>query len=135
MALSFRYRKELIHGHTIHFPKIPVTLHNKACRIDTAALLDSGATDIFIPREIAEALELELKNRDFADGWNGKFAVWESAVGIVVGKGSQTHRMTVKCIVPDETGENQEIIFGRSFFSFFEVTFNEEKKITTLKKI
>lgn len=101
MAMSFKYRKEKFRDEERHFPKIPVVLHNKGARIESAALLDSGATDIFIPREIANTLELDLKNEDFADGWNGKFKIWESRIGIVVGKGSQTFRQTLPCIVPD----------------------------------
>lgn len=135
MALSFKYRKEKFKGEYRYYPKIPVYLHNKSSNIESAVLLDSGATDIFIPRQIAEVLDLELKNEDFADGWNGKFKVWESEIGIVVGKGSQTFRATLPCVVADEIGDEQEIIFGRSFFAFFEVTFNESKKKTTLKRI
>ena len=119
MALSFKYRKEKFNEGYRYYPKIPVYLHNKSFNIETAVLLDSGATDIFIPRQIAEVLSLELKNEDFADGWNGKFKVWESKIGVVVGKGSQTFRAVLPCVVPDELGEEQEIIFGRSFFEFF----------------
>ena len=61
--------------------------------------------------------------------------MWESDIGVVVGKGSQTFRAVLPCVVPDEIGEEQEIIFGRSFFEFFEITVNESKKTTTLKKI
>jgi len=98
-------------------------------------LLDSGATDIFIPREIADTLSLKLQNPDTADSWTGEFKIWQSNTGIVVGKGSQTFRKILPCTVPDKERENQEVVFGRSFFKFFEITFNENKKTTKLKKI
>ncbi len=135
MALSFKYRREILRGEERHFPKIPVVLHGRGARIESAALLDSGATDIFIPREIADILGLELKNEDYAEGWNGSFKVWESRIGIVVGKGSQTFRQELPCVVPEERGENQDVIFGRSFFAFFEITFSESKKTTILKRM
>mgnify|MGYP001608021901 CR=1 FL=1 len=134
MALSFRYRKELFDGEHYYFPKIPVTIHNKDLSIEVPALLDSGATDIFVPKELAEVLGLELKKSDMAESWTGKFKVWESSVGIIVGKGSQTFRKSLKCIVPDAKGESEEVIFGRSFFQFFEITFNEKERKTFLKR-
>lgn len=135
MALSFKYRKEIFENKIRHFPKIPVVLFNKGHSIQTVALLDSGATDIFVPKEIAEALELELKNISEAEGWLGKFKVWESRIGIVVGKGSQTFRKTIACNVPEEKGENEEVVFGRSFFQYFKITFNESDKTTKLERI
>ena len=41
----------------------------------------------------------------------------------------------ISCLVPEDKSETQEIIFGRSFFKFFEITFNEKDKTTTLKKL
>ncbi|MDD5148235.1 MAG: retroviral-like aspartic protease family protein [Candidatus ainarchaeum sp.] len=134
MSLSFSYRKEIFHNKTRFFPKIPILLQNKGHGIQTSALLDSGATDIFIPKEIAEALELELKNPAEAESWSGKFTVFESKIGIVVGKGSQTLRQIMPCLVPKEKTENEEVVFGRSFFRFFEITFDETNKTTKLKQ-
>lgn len=134
MSFSFPYRKEIFENKVRYFPKITVLLHNKGVKFETPALLDSGATDIFIPRETADALELELKNESNADGWLGKFKVYDSRVGIVVGKGSQTFRKVLPCLVPAEVNENQEVVLGRSFFQFYEVTFNERKRFTILKR-
>jgi len=135
MALSFKYRKEIFENKARYFPKIPALLYNKGHSLQTVALLDSGATHIFIPREISEALELGLKNPDMAESWLGKFKVWESSVGVVVGKSSQTFRKMLTCIVPDEKGEHEEVVFGRDFFRFFEITFNESKRITEMKQV
>lgn len=136
MTLSFKYRKESFKNNKVrYFPKIPVILYNSESKIQTAALIDSGATDIFIPKEIAETLSLELKNPDLAECWGGEFKVWQSRIGIVLGKGSETFRKVLECNVPDKKSENEEVVFGRSFFNFFEVTFNEKKRATKLKKI
>ncbi len=135
LSLSFRYRKEKFKNKTSYFPKIPVLLYNEGISIETPALLDSGATDLFIPKEIAEEFELNLRNPDTAESWTGKFKVWESRIGIVVGKGSQTFRKVLPCIVPDKKGEHDQVVLGRSFFRFFEITFNEDKKITKLKRL
>ncbi|MDD5163914.1 MAG: hypothetical protein PHD95_06965 [Candidatus ainarchaeum sp.] len=134
MALSFKYRKELFQNKPRFFPKIPVLLYYKGNTIQTSALLDSGAIDIFIPREIADALELELKNPSEADSWFGKLKIWESRIGVVFGKGNQTFRRELPCNVPDEISENAEVVFGRSFFQFFEITFNENKRTAYLKR-
>ncbi len=135
MPLSFKYRKELFEGKDYFFPKIPAILHNKNFSLEVPALLDSGATGIFIPKEIAQALGLELTKQDFAESWTGKFKVWESRVGIVIGKGSQTFRTELECNVPDKKSESEEVIFGRSFFHFFEITFSEKERKTFLKRI
>ena len=135
MTLSFKYRKEIFEGKVRYFPKIPILLSNKGLQIQTAALVDSGAMDIFIPRELADALGLKLKNQDMAECWGGEFKVWESRVNIVVGRGSQTFRKTLPCNVPDKKGENEEVVFGRTFFHFFEIFFNENERITKLRNI
>ena len=134
MALSFKYRREMFEGKPAYFPKIPVTLFNKGIIFPTSALLDSGATHIFIPREIANALELELKNPDMATSWTGEFKVWESHIGVIVGKGAQTFRQKLPCNVPDDECKHAEVVFGRSFFKNFEITFDEQAKKTLLKK-
>ncbi|MFH1588431.1 MAG: hypothetical protein ABIA76_03785 [Candidatus Diapherotrites archaeon] len=135
MVLSFKYRKEIFENRKKYFPKIPIILFNEGKRIETVALLDSGATDIFIPKGIAEALELKLENLNEADSWTGKFKVWESKIGLIVGKGSQTFRKIISCTVPDQEWENEEVVFGRSFFHFFEIIFNEAELTTKLKRI
>lgn len=138
MTLTFKYRKETIDGNEYYFPKIPIVLSNKENKIEIAALLDSGATNIFIPKGIADALELEFEKTgkpEQADSWIGKFTIYESSVRITLGKGSQTFRQEMPCSVPIIENENNEIILGRTFFQFFEITFNENKKTTRLKKV
>ncbi len=134
MSLSFKYRREKFEGKASYFPKIPITLFSKGNGFPTTALLDSGATDIFIPREIAEVLELELKNPEMAHSWTGKFKVWESHVGLIIGKGAQTFRQRLACSVPDKKTDGSEVVLGRSFFRYFEITFNEQNKLTKLTR-
>ncbi|MCR4335936.1 MAG: retroviral-like aspartic protease family protein [archaeon] len=135
MSFTFNYRKEKIEEKTRYFPKAVITLFNKGIKFDYPALLDSGATDIFIPKQIAEALELDFKEENIASSWNGDFKVWNSHIGVILGKGSQTFRKVLPCLIPDSENPNQEVILGRVLFNFFEVTFNEQKRTTKLKKI
>ncbi|MDO8538565.1 MAG: hypothetical protein Q7S21_06785 [archaeon] len=135
MALIFKYKKELIDGEKFYFPKLPITLHNNQNKTEQPALLDSGATAIFIPKHIADFLELELGNSSTAESWTGKFKIFESKIWITLGKGSQTFRKQLSCNIPDIEGENEEVILGRTFFQFFEICFNEKNKTTKLKQI
>ncbi|MFH1391339.1 MAG: aspartyl protease family protein [Candidatus Diapherotrites archaeon] len=135
MSFTFKYRKEKIEGKIRYFPKVVISLYNKGIKFDYPALIDSGATDIFVPKQIAEALELDFKEEDIASSWNGDFKVWGSNIGVILGKGSQTFRRVLPCLIPDSENPNQEVILGRVLFKFFEVTFNEQKRITKLKKI
>lgn len=134
MTFSFKYRREKFGNKEFYFPKVPIILSRGDVQIEVAALLDSGSTAIFIPKEMAETLGLELRSSDLADSWTGKFKIWESRIGIILGKGSQTFRKVLPCNVPDEKSETEEVIFGRTFFQFFEVTFNEKNRKTILKK-
>ena len=135
MTLSFRYKKETIEGKTAYFPKIPITLHGPLTSFDTAALLDSGATNIFVPQSIAQALGLETGKTEPVDSWTEKFEAKTSHIGISFAKGSQTFRKTLPCLIPQTEEGYQESVLGRTFFKFFEITFNEEKQLTHLKKI
>jgi len=135
MSFKFKYKKEKIKGKTMYFPKAFISLFHAGIKIDCPALIDSGATHIFIPKEIADALELNFEEEDTAGSWTNDFKVWNSHVGLTIGKGSQTFRKIFPCLIPDSENESQEVILGRSFFKFFEITFNEQKKITKLKKI
>ena len=135
MSFKFNYRKEKIEGKYSYFPKVVVTLYNKGTKLDYPALIDSGATDIFIPKQIAEALELNFEEDGTAGGWTGDFKIWGSHIGLILGKGAQTFRKMLPCVIPDNENKSQEVILGRTFFKFFEVTFNEQKRITKLKRI
>lgn len=134
MAISFKYRAEKFENKKRYFPKILAKLYNKGNAFQVPALLDSGATDIFVPKQIAEILELSKSKFEYADTWGTKLKVWNSRVGIVVGKGSTEFRKTLPCLILDKEAENEEVIFGREFFSFFEITFKEKERITVLKQ-
>lgn len=132
-VISFRYMKVK----NANFPKIPLTIFgaDPSNSIDTAALLDSGATSSFFPLSIIESIGARLEGEpEEVNGWKDTFFVRTANIRIDFGKGREQYRLTKKIFVPVETGKEEEIILGRDFFQEFIITFKEAEKIIEISK-
>ncbi len=102
------------------------------------AIIDSGATETFLPLWIAEVLGLELENETdirFVDR-NGKG--YESKVTLIIElEHKRKVELSVPCVILDKMeSESGEVILGRAgFFHVFEITFREFKKEVVLKYV
>ena len=132
-ALTFRYTKDIINKDNVRYrPRVEIRLSNKQNNFKLAMLVDSGADISLIPLEVAEILELELRDKIKSSSASESFETWESAVNAELIKGNnKTYnlgRMEIR--VPTkkihEKNLNSHALLGRSpFFNKFDITFRE----------
>ena len=115
---------------------VNVKLVHKNQEIKTVALVDSGATSNFLPRELAEILDLDLsKEPKDAVGAGGKFRNIDSLIGkcqLIKNKNSVFDEFTnLRTNVPVEPNTLPYMVLGRdSVFRKFNIRFMEiEEKI------
>lgn len=108
--------------------------------LKSVALIDSGATTNFIPRELAEILELDLsKIPKDAVGAGGAFSNIESRIEklvLVKGISSVYEEFTdLFTYVPVKMGTLPYMILGRdTLFHRFDIKFHERQEKVTLKR-
>jgi hypothetical protein len=121
--LGYEYK-----GERLKLPMVNVRLRGLVTSLRTPALVDSGATLTFIPPELAEAVGLQLveKNAE-ATGAGGDFAndLYEYEMEIL--QGAQIiHPFRGRAFVPQEEGRVPYVILGRdAIFQEYDITFRE----------
>ena len=107
------------------------------------ALVDSGADICFIPRSIANILQLELDENTKKEtiGAGGKFTTYRSKMYLEISyKGERVGVDTVDVAFPEKDPPNVEIkrniLIGRKgLFDKYQITFNEKQQTLDFKKI
>lgn len=135
MTISFNYKTvKRPDGTEVRTPSIPITLIGKE-RVDTIAMLDSGADISAISRDIAEILDLDLRTKHSpAYGIGGKVDAVDTIMGIIIEKGHEHYnfRIPVKVILGNY---DFPILLGRAgFFDKFIVSFNQAHEKILLKR-
>lgn len=136
MTLVFRYKKILRpDGSQIKTPSIPVTVYGKE-RIDTLALIDSGADVSAMPQALAEVLGLELSsNLQSAFGIGGEVHAVETKLTLRIQQGHEHYvfEVPLKVVMGDV---DFPFLLGRAgFFERFTITFEQSQERILLKKI
>lgn len=152
MSSSSRYRRsstircnyisydDPITNHVYKLPMVHVKLTHGSKSIKSVALVDSGATSNFLPREIAELLEISLTEPpDNAVGAGGVFKNIKSKIEkVVLVKGIDsaydefTNLYVLVPVLPDTL---PYFILGRdSIFRRFDIKFQERQEKLTLKR-
>lgn len=136
MTLSFKYKcVKRPDGTEVKTPSIPILLLGKE-KIDTIALLDSGADISALPLAIAEIIGLDLKGEKTpAYGICGKVESVETVMDIVIEKGHERYslRIPVKVILGSY---DFPILLGRAgFFDEFVIAFDQHQERVSLKKV
>ncbi|HLD04661.1 MAG TPA: retropepsin-like aspartic protease [Candidatus Nanoarchaeia archaeon] len=136
MTLTFHYKNvQRPDGSTVKTPSIPVILmgHEK---LETFALLDSGADISAIPLRIARILGLNLEGEKMtAYGIGGKVESVETTISLMVEKGHEryTFNVLVKVILGDY---DFPILLGRDgFFDKFVISFDQQRERILLKRV
>lgn len=121
-------------------PLVHVRLTQKAKGYTTIALVDSGATSNFLPRELAEILELDLSAKpQSAVGAGGNFECIRTSVekcSILKGKKSVVENFeNLQMGIPVKTSTLPYMILGRnSVFRRFDIKFQERNEKFILKR-
>ena len=111
------------------YPFMPIYLYNgekKTLLIE--GLLDSGSDYLFIPKGLAEFLNLSKGRKEDISGACGSCNAFETQVGLILGRGGKNREMDygyVKAFFP-ESDRNIPILIGRSpIFEDFQVVFED----------
>ncbi len=139
MSLIFRYiHVQRPDGTLRQAPFIPVHVRNKFGRLmKVVALLDSGADNTVIPKDLAELLGLkESKEESDTGGIGGKVKVKKSRLRFRLKGDRENYPLDVPALVLQDNGIDVPLILGRhGFFEYFEITFKQNKEKIVLKKI
>lgn len=135
MTISFNYKTiKRPDGSEVKTPSIPVVLSGKE-KIDTIALLDSGADISAISRDMAEILGLDLRSKHSpAYGIGGRTDAIDTDMGITVEKGHEKYsfRIPVKVILGNY---DFPVLLGRAgFFDKFMISFKQADGKILLKR-
>ena len=120
---------------------VNVKLIHKSQDLKTVALIDSGATSNFFPRELAEILDLDLSNEPKdAVGGGGKFSSISSLIGkcqLIKNQNAVFDEFTNLTVnVPVAPNTLPYMVLGRdSIFRRFDIRFMERTEKIILKRV
>ncbi len=127
-VISFPYVRE----RGFYRPKIPIIISVDGHRTEVLGLIDSGSDFVLFPKEIAEAVGIDVKGKEKeAEGLGGKIRYRNGVATITLKKDniSKILRNMRIHIQTDNFADLDEIILGRDpFFKYFTIEFNENKK-------
>jgi predicted aspartyl protease len=135
MTFTFKYKSvKLKSGKNILRPMIPLTIQAKE-KIDLVGILDSGSDITIIPKEIAEAVGIDLQEENEISGISGiPVKARQAKVSVNFGRGHEIYSFNIPVLIPEK--ENIPIIIGRmGFFEQFKITFAEADKKIEFKKV
>jgi len=131
-----RYFSYPVEGHDRQkLPLLHVRLIGQGT-LRSVALVDSGATVTFVPPELAEALGLDVVDRDVpAEGAGGGFLNNICKFSLEIIKGAAVvHSLRGQAHVPQEEGRIPFIVLGRDhLFADFDITFRERQQRVSFK--
>lgn len=135
MTFHFKYKSvRLKSGDIILRPMIPLTIEADE-KLDIIGMLDSGSDMTIIPKEIAEAINIDYTGENEVSGISGiPVKVKQGKVNVVFGKGHEIYHFEIPVLVPEKEGS--DIIIGRAgFFNQFKITFSESERKIDFKKV
>ena len=105
------------------FPLIPIRING----MNFEGLLDSGATQLLIPKEIADGMGLKLGSIYAGYGAGGEFQYHVTEVNLIIGSGANaTDLGKVPAAVPVAENKFIPILIGRiPIWDFYQVIFEE----------
>ncbi len=139
MAIIFRY----IHiprpdGSLRKAPFIPIKVRDKSGKpLKIIALLDSGADDTVIPKDLANILGLkEQKEETETAGIGGKVKVKKTRFNFIVEGKKEKYPISVPALVIQDEDADIPLLLGRhGFYENFHITFKQNEEKVVLKKI
>lgn len=101
------------------------------------ALLDSGADNTVVPKELAELLDLKEEKEDTdTGGIGGKVKVRKSRLRFRIKGNRESYPLDVPVLVLQDPDSNVPLLLGRhGFFEHFHITFKQNEQKIALKKI
>lgn len=128
----------------IQLPLVHVLLESRVDKIGTDALVDSGATTSFVPKEIADAISLlpdypkQVKG-GYAAGAGGRFPtdiVHLKRLTLIKNVTPFARFVEVAVHIPKEEGKLPYVILGRDHvFPKFDIAFHESSRKFTFTRV
>jgi len=142
--LSYRFTERDGSTRYIQLPLVHVILESRVDKIGTDALVDSGSTTTFVPKEIADAISLVPSGstevvRAEAAGAGGRFptdVVHLKRLTLIKNVTPFAQCVEILVHVPREEGRIPYTILGRDHvFPKFDITFHEKRRKFTFTRI
>jgi len=132
MAISLKYAK--MPDCSLRAPYIPILVHNKFGRMmKILALVDSGSDSAVLPNDMADLLELNLKEETETRGIGGMVKVRRTKFHFRIKNKRESYPLSVDALV---TIGNVPPILGRNgFFEHFHITFKQIEQRIIFKKV
>ncbi|MBI9019039.1 MAG: retroviral-like aspartic protease [Phycisphaerae bacterium] len=121
-------------GSQIKTPSIPVFFKgNSSLKMNTIALVDSGADCSVIPKGLADILNLDMTGpKQDSYGFGGKIKCIESNVNITLKQNHEKYEFKIPVLI--SSNDSCPIILGRNkFFDKFKITFDSKHQKLILK--
>lgn len=137
MAIIFRYARVKTPDDVLRkAPFIPVYLHDKNDKLLVFnALIDSGADNTVVPKDLAEVLGLTEKDSLETGGIGGSVKVKKSNLRMTIKGLHEAYTLSLPVLVLQNQG-NVPLLLGRNgFFEHFHITFRQNEEKILLKKI
>ena len=114
------------------YPFMPIYLyHEQKKTIPIEGLMDSGSDYMFIPKGLAEFLNLPKGKKEKINGACGSCNAIETQDGLILGRGGKSREMNygyVKAFFPEKE-RNVPILIGRTpIFGDYQVIFEDYKR-------
>ena len=139
MAIIFRYvRVPRPDGTLRKAPFIPIHVTNKFGKpMKIVALLDSGADDAVIPKDLADILGLKEGKVDVETGGiGGKVKVKKTRLRFRIKGDRENYSLDVPALILQDPNADVPLLLGRhGFFEQFHITFKQDEEKAILKKI
>ncbi|SRR5690606_10432603 len=138
-TLTFKYVNDRYDGKLVPRPRVEIRLINGTNIFRIAMLVDSGADTSFIPKEVADILQLRLSEPKTSRSASGPFQTAHSTVKAELIKGGGSIPLgEIPIIVPLKSIDNNNLesyaLLGRfPFFRQFDVTFRETTRKLILR--
>jgi hypothetical protein len=139
MSIIYRYvhvpRKD---GTLRHAPFIPILVKNKFGQtMEVVGLLDSGADNTVVPKDLAELLGLKEKEKvSETGGIGGNINVKESRLRFRLKGSHESYSLDVPALVLQDSSADVPLLLGRhGFFENFHITFKQDEQKIVLKRI
>lgn len=139
MSIIFRYAHvPRADGTLRHAPFIPIYVTNKFGKtMKVIALIDSGADNSVIPKDLAEILGLKEEHTESETGGiGGKVKVRKSRLGFRIKGVRESYSLDVPSLILQNPNADVPLLLGRhGFFEQFHITFKQNEEKIILKKI
>ena len=138
MSIIFRYEHVPRPDGTLRKgPFIPVFVTNKFGRsMRVIALLDSGADNTVVPKDLAEVLGLKEHGAESETaGIGGKVKAKRSRMRFRIKGDRESYSLDVPVLILQNEFDIPLLLGRRGFFEHFHITFKQDKEKIVLKKI